>query len=200
MLVSCQAAADFRFGSSLASASRLMLQRCHGRYACFSFLVSEASQGSVTVKGRRGRRSSPPHALTTSTTCWAAIRPSPPVASLCRLPSVLKLRFIFLLGISQLTVVTATTGRLQMPWKRAACACRCGGLTSELRSVPTPTVRSAKADVEAAHIPQKTGPGGRARRLETARAPVDLLKGSLNVQFTWTSLPNHALISVDRVV
>lgn len=65
-------------------------------------------------------------------------------------------------------------------------------MTSELMFVPTPTVRSVKVDVEATPIPQKTGPGGRARSpalwLKTThalykRAFVDL-KGSLSVRFT----------------
>lgn len=60
-----------------------------------SFRVSETF--SYGEDGEDGVVITPP-TLTTSTTCWAAIRPPPLAASLCFFPSVLELRFIFLSG------------------------------------------------------------------------------------------------------
>lgn len=120
---------------------------------------------------------------TTSTSCLPSIRPPPLILSLLLLrflPSVFyrlsPVRFSCW-DISQLTVVTATAGRLRAPSKRARCAC---GLIKrpfvqvyvtasfrnvssnlwvaklqppELLSVSTPALRSVEVDVEAT-LPQ----------------------------------------------
>lgn len=138
--------------------------------------------------------------LTTSTTCLPSIRPPPLILSLLLLrflPSVfyrLSPVIFSCWDISQLTVVTATAGRLRTPSKRAHRACglikRLFGqvyVTSfrnvssnlwvaklqppELRSVSTPALRSVKVGVEAT-LPQSNRDVARVgfyrRRLHTA--------------------------------
>lgn len=130
--------------------------------------------------------------LTTSTTCFPSIRPPPLILSLLLprfLPSVfyrLSPVIFSCWDISQLTVVTATAGRLRTPSKRAHRAC---GLIKrlfvqvyvttsfrnvssnlsvakleppELLSVSAPALRSVKVDVEAT-LPQSDRDAARVR-------------------------------------